>query len=211
MTTGSAPGDLRPPLRAVARYSTRALPAYRYVPGVHPHPLRDAAGHSYGRRDELPRPLRWRVEDWPQLEAWRYGVDLFNQFYFWEAHEAWEKLWATARPGSAERLLLQGLIQIAAALLKIHLGNSPGVRALSAAGLEKLRQVAAKQERLLGLDIESTASELDLYFAPLGQDILPPLDDSVPVLRLTPDSPGPQGAEKSRKKGISPISAGKRG
>ncbi|MER9007639.1 DUF309 domain-containing protein [Mesorhizobium sp. M0862] len=26
----------------------------------------------------------------------RWGIDLFNHGYYWEAHEAWEPLWQTA-------------------------------------------------------------------------------------------------------------------
>ena len=79
------------------------------------------------------------------LDDWLYGVDLFNRFYFWEAHEAWEGLWAVAERHGAPSLLLQGLIQIAAALLKTHMGALAGACSLSAEGLAKLRRAAASQ------------------------------------------------------------------
>src|SRR5437762_2797351 len=82
-----------PGARGVPRYASSPLPAYRYVPGRHPHPLRDPLGHSYAASAQAV-PAAWQLQDWPQLDAWLFGVDLFNAFYFWEAHEAWESLWA---------------------------------------------------------------------------------------------------------------------
>src|SRR5262249_49365822 len=114
--------------RGVPRYSHRPFPAYRFVPGLHPHPHRDPARHSYEPQPTLKRHAPWRVEEWRTLDDWLYGVDLFNAFYFWEAHEAWEGLWAAAGRDSAPALMLQGLIQIAAALLKTHLQVREGAR-----------------------------------------------------------------------------------
>lgn len=170
--------------RAAPRYTTTALPPYRYVPGLQPHPLRDPGGHSFNPQAALARHPRWEPNDWPQLEPWLYGIDLFNAFYFWEAHEAWEELWASAERGSAPFLLLQGLIQIAAALLKTHLAVVDGARRLSAEGLDKLRRAGQGHVSLLGLEIEPTARSFAAYFAPLARGALPPIDDSVPVLRL---------------------------
>ena len=52
------------------------------------------------------------------------GRALFNDRRFFEAHEAWEEAWL--REEGELRLLLQGLIQIAAALHKIARGDQPG-------------------------------------------------------------------------------------
>ena len=179
MTEIPDPGD-----RGVRRYSQRPLPAYRYVPGLHPHPTRDARGHSYEARLTLNRPVRWSADEWRTLDDWLYGVDLFNRFYFWEAHEAWEGLWAATERDRAPSLLLQGLIQIAAALLKTHMGVLAGARSLSEEGVAKLRRAAAMQPRLLGVDIGYTAAGFGAYFASLARNELPPIGPDVPVLRL---------------------------
>ncbi|MEO8189823.1 MAG: DUF309 domain-containing protein [Acidobacteriota bacterium] len=65
------------------------------------------------------------------------GRALFNRGEFFEAHEAWEEAWLT-EAGPA-RLFLQGLIQIAASLLKAGRAEHPGgcLRLLDA-GIEKL-------------------------------------------------------------------------
>lgn len=46
------------------------------------------------------------------------GVELYAGGRFWDAHEAWERLWRDARDDRLRRLL-QGLIQVAAALYKL--------------------------------------------------------------------------------------------
>jgi len=172
------PGD-----RGVRRLSQRPLPAYRYVPGLHPHPNRDPAGHSYQPQPVLNRHAPWRPQDWRALEDWLYGIDLFNHFYFWEAHEAWEGLWAAVVRETPPSLMLQGLIQIAAALLKTHMGVVTGARTLSTAGIAKLRRAARGEPRLLGLDLGEVAGQFEVYFAPVGHGELPVIGPSLPVLR----------------------------
>lgn len=152
------------------------------MPGVHPHPFRDPEGHSYrSERGPVPDPA-WRPEDWRTLDDWLYGVDLFNAHYFWEAHEAWEGLWAVVRRGTAPSLLLQGLIQISAALLKAHQRSPAGIRVLSREGLEKLRAVRSSTGSMMGLDVARVIAAFTAFFAASCE--IPDLD-KVPVLSLT--------------------------
>ncbi|HER20508.1 MAG TPA: DUF309 domain-containing protein [Chromatiales bacterium] len=160
------------------------MPAYRYVPGLQPHPTRDRRGHSYGREDDFADQRGWRPDDWPRLAPWLWGVDLFNRFYFWEAHEAWEALWSTTERDAPPGLLLQGLIQIAAALLKVHLGSVAGAARLSSTAIEKLNLVATRHPTLMGLSVAATVDEMRTYFSPLASEVLPRLDGRVPILRL---------------------------
>ena len=61
-------------------------------------------------------------------EEYRYGADLFNAGFFWEAHEAWEGLWlAHGRKGPVARVV-QALIKLAAAGVKIREGQPAGAR-----------------------------------------------------------------------------------
>lgn len=176
--------EIRPPNRSAPRYCPeRPLPPYRYVPGLHPHPVRDPAGHSHagGAR---PAAAAWDPAAWRTLGDWLAGVDRFNAFYFWEAHESWEPLWAAQPRASTPARVLQGLIQIAAALLKIHLRSPRGAASLSHAGLTRLATAAVATPSLLGLDLPDTAAAFQHYFRPLLQRTLPPLDASVPLLRL---------------------------
>jgi hypothetical protein len=177
--------EIHPPNRPAPRYCPeRPFPAYRFVPGLHPHPRRDRAGHSYDPSTRSARHPAWDPDRWRSLIEWLAGVDRFNAFYFWEAHESWEGLWATQPRASLAARTLQGLIQIAAALLKIHLGSPHGAASLSRTGLQKLDASALAVPMLLGLDLRTTASDFHHYFRPLLQRTLPPLDASVPLLRL---------------------------
>jgi hypothetical protein len=123
------------------------------LPGRDPHPTRDAAGHSFGRPEPLParvEPARWRTS-----EDYLFGVDLYNHGYLWEAHEAWEGLWHVSKGDRVQALHLQGLIQCAAAWLKIAMGQPRGMARLSELALEKLAAVAeASGESYMGLQLE---------------------------------------------------------
>lgn len=128
---------------ANARLSSLPLPASRYVPGSQPRSLRPQ------------EPVSWDALD--RAELARYAIDLFNARYHWEAHEAWEKLWRSSARGSPEFMALKALIQIAAALLKVQIGNEPAARRLAARGVALLRAAAAQLESLHGLRLESVA------------------------------------------------------
>jgi predicted metal-dependent hydrolase len=66
------------------------------------------------------------------------GAALFDSGAFFEAHEAWEKLWR-AETDETQRRLLHGLIQVAAAFHKLFAIESAGSASrLLAKGMEKL-------------------------------------------------------------------------
>jgi hypothetical protein len=178
--------DVPVPARTLPRYMPgREFPPYRFLPGVHPHPQLDPAGHSYAQRSRHESHPDWSIEAWATLSEWLWGVDLFNAFYFWEAHEAWEVLWAGKPRESAPGQLLQGLIQVAAALLKIRLASLAGAASLSQTGVERIRRAAAERQNMLGLDLHRVIDDFVNYFRPLMQRTLPPMDVSVPVLTLS--------------------------
>lgn len=64
------------------------------------------------------------------------GIELFNARRFWDAHEAWERLWLVAE--GPEKRFLQGLIQLAAAYHHVQRGTYPGGIRLFDAALQKL-------------------------------------------------------------------------
>lgn len=143
----AAPRDIPPPASPppllVADW---ALPPYRYVPGLHPHPFRHPGGHLY-TDGNAPVEAPWSADlPWEQDRRWRRGLDLFNHRYLWEAHEAWEALWHFAENPSAERELLQALIQLSAGLLKRHQGEVGAASRL----LERARTRLARAEALGG-------------------------------------------------------------
>lgn len=72
----------------------------------------------------------------PLPEVLEEGRALFNAGRFFEAHERWEEAWL-AETGAA-KLLLQGLIQIAAGFLKAGQGRHEAAARLLDAGARRV-------------------------------------------------------------------------
>lgn len=128
------------------------LPPYRYVPGLNPHPFRHPGGHLYvdGR---APVEAPWDPSGpWAQDRRYLRALDLFDQRFPWEAHEALEALWHAAPRGEPLSELLQGLIQLSAALLKRHVGqDAPADRLLEVAEARLQRVIVARGPRWRGV------------------------------------------------------------
>lgn len=132
------PAPVPPPPR---RRPDLGLPAYRYVPGLQPHPFRHAGGHRHLRGHVWPAPLWASGADWRQDTPWLHGLDLFDQRFFWESHECWEEIWHAVDRAHIDRELLQGLIQAAAFVIKRHCGTDRAARTLLARSIGRLETV----------------------------------------------------------------------
>jgi len=77
----------------------------------------------------------------PGADAFAQGIRLFNEEYFFEAHEHLEDLWHVER--GEPRLFLQGLIQICAAFHHFQNGNLAGAVTLLMRGADKMRRYPA--------------------------------------------------------------------
>ncbi len=134
------------------------FPAYAYTPGRDPHPVRDRRGHSYGVQSPAtpaPDPRRWR-----DSHDYLRGIDLFNAGYYWEAHESWEGLWNASAQAGSTAMLLQALIALAAAGLKLRAGNDIGTAAHARRADGLLEKVVGEAgPRFMGLDISSLQQE----------------------------------------------------
>jgi hypothetical protein len=73
----------------------------------------------------------------------------------WEAHEAWEGLWHSAKHDALQAEHLQGLIQCAAASLKVRMGQPRGLERLAQMGTERLERVAGRGASYMGLDVRA--------------------------------------------------------
>jgi hypothetical protein len=124
------------------RYSDKPLPPYSYVPGFTPHPVSDPRGHMHGHRAETPAALD--PARWDESAAYRYGVDLFNHGFYWEAHEAWESLWHAAGRSGPVAIWLKALIKLAAAAVKVREGNSAGAMRHAGRCNQLLRELHAE-------------------------------------------------------------------
>ena len=141
------------------RYSSFALPAYRFVRGRTPHPRRDPKGHSYGKPEPFPPafpPDRWRDSEW-----YLYGIDLYNFAYWWECHEIFESLWHAVGRHTEQGQFFQALIQIAAANIKRFLEVPQAAERLKESGLKRFRNVPP---RYMGMDVARFAEETKDYF-----------------------------------------------
>ncbi len=74
----------------------------------------------------------------PGLDPIQEGIRLFNDRYFFEAHEVLEEVWR--KEHGEPRLFLQGLIQICAAYHHTQNGNRIGAVTLLERGAEKIRR-----------------------------------------------------------------------
>jgi predicted metal-dependent hydrolase len=134
------------------------LPPYAYLPGKQPHPVRDPAGHSY--RHE---PVTVAVEASLRSEMFRWGLDLFNHGYYWEAHEAWEPLWQGANQSTGHRRLFKGLILLAAAGVKIREGKQAAAARHAKRAAALFRQVVKEPlfETALGMPLAALADDAE--------------------------------------------------
>lgn len=126
----------------------KRFPSYAYLPGRQPHPVRDPAGHSY-QSEAMPLAAEVSLDS----DIFRWGLDLFNHGYYWEAHEAWEGLWQVADRGGPLRMLFKGLILLSAAGVKIREGKQAAAvrHAGRAAGLLHRLVNEDAFERALGM------------------------------------------------------------
>jgi uncharacterized protein len=160
--------------RRVRYAPARAFPSYAYLPGRDPHPTRDPRGHSHGHVAESARYLE--SDRWRENEEYLFGVDLYNDGFLWEAHEAWENLWHLAKQDPDQAGFLQGLIQCSAASLKIPMQQPGGLARLAEMGTGRLEAVARNSgPRYMGLDVPAFVAAFRAFAAssPASADARP--------------------------------------
>jgi hypothetical protein len=150
------------------------FPPYSFVPGRSPHPVSDPAGHQYGIAPSSVEPID--PDNWQQSRDYLRAIDLFNHGFYWEAHEAWERLWhAAGRTGSLADFL-KGLIKLAAAGVKVREGKPRGVANHAANAAALFLQVDG--DRFLGLsprDLAVSARQIEAQAATLRADLDAPV------------------------------------
>ena len=153
----------------------RSFPAYAFVPGRHPHPESDPAGHSFGV--ERAPAAELAPSHWHESEPYLYGLDLFNAEFFWEAHVEFESLWIAAGRRGAIADFLKGLIKLAAAGVKHREGNGKGVRSHAHRAAELFLAVMESRKELsfLGFRLPDLVALADA----IGRNGWP---DNLPVL-----------------------------
>jgi hypothetical protein len=140
------------------------LPAAAFVPG-RAGSVRPERGAFEIQCDPLP-PERWR-----ESEAWLRGVDLWNHGFLWEAHECWEQLWRAPFDAVQEQFL-RGMIQCAAAGLKLAIGQPANALQLARSGTEKVRFAGSSASpRYMGLEVQSFAAAFQGWIIAAGTSV----------------------------------------
>ena len=132
---------------------TVELPNYTFVPGTTtPHPIRDPKGHNYGRRGRPSMGLT--ADNWAENRVYLLAIDYFNQGFYWEANDEWERLWRVSGPDTPVGHFLKGLVKLAAAGVKVRENSIHGVRRHAASAGEVFADVAAEVnlDHLCGLE-----------------------------------------------------------
>ncbi|HCK52018.1 MAG TPA: DUF309 domain-containing protein [Planctomycetaceae bacterium] len=130
------------------------LPPYTFIPGsTTPHPNRHPEGHSYKKKGPAAKPLV--NENWADNRSFLLALDLFNNGYYWEAHEELDKLLKITGAEDLIGRFLKGLFKLAAAGLKVRENSIHGVRRHAASSGEVFADVAAEvdSDRFCGLKL----------------------------------------------------------
>lgn len=132
-------------------------------------------------------PARVTDANWREVAAYRNGLALYRAGYFWEAHEVWEPVWMATAPGSRTRSLVQGLIQLANACLKLAMGRPRAARRLLDLAEGHVHEAAAGRDGgvLLGLELAPIAESIRRFRGDIGDNQAETLLRRRPLLEAT--------------------------
>lgn len=154
------------------RYTSLALPDFRYLPGK---PFRELSFREIWlkKMDQVAEEFLTTVknDDVWQNPLFLYGVDLYNQGYWWETHVVLEKLWHGFDRESGSALFLKGLIQVAAAMIKLEQKRYHVALRLMNSGCQKLKMATRGKNKISGDILHADLhSQLECFFS--GQETL---------------------------------------
>ncbi len=131
----------------------RELPAAPFIPGIGKRPP----------EQELRAPML-HSDRWMANAAYLWGVDLFNNGFYWEAHEAWEAAWHAA-PDDTQKSFMQGLVQFAAGMLKFKSGPVKTAAVLAERSLGRMQSVMRDVDQpYMGCDLSVICDTLRRMF-----------------------------------------------
>lgn len=147
------------------RYSDRPFPPYAYIPGQTPRPGRGQENLP----EEFEDNLTFSHGRWYDSDEYRYGIDLLNFGFWWESHEAFEKLWHVVGPKSSEGNFFQALIQLAAAQVKRRMGNDAAAKRLASKAVDRLTKAPLSY---MGMNVAKLIQDIaDPCFIAQGDNI----------------------------------------
>jgi len=169
------------------RYTEIELPHWRCLPA---HVA--AADQARLKPVVASVPARLGLQEVPDSAAFRFGIDLFNSGFFWEAHEVWEPVWMALPPNSAERTACRSLIQGANACLKLRYGWNNAFSKLVREVERLVRDATLQDACVAGIALDQWAVAFRAFADRLeaGQEVamgFAPLDVAkFPFLLMTP-------------------------
>ena len=122
------------------------LPDYRHLPGSNPRP---DCSYLESVADQATAPTQDNTAR--SNIAWHYGIRLFNAGYYWESHEVLEAVWLNALPNTRERYLLQAVIHLANARLKMKMSRQSAVLRLLKLAVECTDRAFPTPDPLMGI------------------------------------------------------------
>ena len=131
------------------------LPDHAYVP-------RRNARHPEGAFDAIRAAAAARTtsEGAAENRAWRYGLLLLRESFFWEAHEVLEPVWMNAAPNAPERHVCQSVIQLANAALKMEMGRPRAAKKLCEHADELAREAGRSGPVVMEIPIQRLRDEI---------------------------------------------------
>lgn len=137
------------------------LPDYAYIPGINTR-------HEEGFLDHVKDMALDVTKDATARHnvTWLYGIRLLENAFYWECHEILEEVWMKASPNSREKHLVQGVIHLTNAALKIKMDRASAAKKLTSLAANSFHEAYAgfTRDHLLFLrksNLESTIKQLD--------------------------------------------------
>ena len=96
--------------------------------------------------------------DYKNSVVWLYAIDLFNHGYYWETHGVIEVIWNRFEYESETAQFFQGIIQIAAGLLKLNYKNRKAAKVLIKEGNARIGVSTS-----FGIDIKKFQSDVTSF------------------------------------------------
>ena len=144
--------------------STRwPLPELPHIPGKTVRPVTSPAFDAASAA-----PIYTVDRMWPENETFLYGLDLYAAGFFWEAHEVWEPVWMRSPGNSRERLVVQGLIQLSNACLKILMGRPDAAAKLLDIAHQKVLEASYGGTTMMGIRLPDLISSIHAFNARLA-------------------------------------------
>lgn len=135
---------------------SKPFPPYAFIPGKFPHP--EKAGGHMENEEVVVTPLS--EDSFLENEGYLYGIDLFNNGFYWESHVWWEALWNEAGRKGDTADFLKALIKLAAGGVKEGLDQEAVATGHQERAIEIFEPLTQKQAVWFGIDCEKLLLEI---------------------------------------------------